>query len=205
MKLARHLVFAGAVSAIFSGAALAEPIVFQLDNVVTEGGLFLTVQTYVPEFPLIGSGDVDFAAGTGVVNLPDYQIFIDINDDGADARLDVTNWQQTITGIDGVGNVTSIGSGSVVCTIVGGIGELVCPSVAPTVLGWPPQSGDLPSSAVINPGAETITVVDNSVSAAGTISQFFSYNAPEPAGAAGPALGVAVLAWLKHRRNRPRH
>jgi hypothetical protein len=108
---------------------------------------------------------------------PDYQIFIDINDDGDDARLDVTNWQQTITGIDGVGNVTSIGSGSVVCTIVGGIGELVCPSVAPTVLGWPPQSGDLPSSAVINPGAETITVVDNSVSAAGTISQFFSYNA----------------------------
>jgi hypothetical protein len=205
MKLARQLVLAGAVSAVFSGAALAEPIVFQLDNVTTEGGTFLTIQTYVPAFPLIGSGDVDFATGIGVLNLPDYQIFIDINNDGADARIDITNWQQTVTAIDAIGNVTSTASGSVVCTVVGGIGELVCPTVVSTPQSWPPPNGDLPSAAVIDPGAGTITVTDNTISAAGTITQFYSYSAPEPAGAAGSALSVAVLAWLWRYRGHRRH
>lgn len=205
MKLARQLMLVGAVSVAFSGASLAEPIAFQLDNVTTEGGNFPTIQTYVPAFPLIGSGDVDFQSGTGVLNLPDYQIFLDINNDGSDARLDITNWQQTVTAIDGSGNITSTGSGNVACTIVGGIGELVCPTVAPTVPSWPPPSGDLSSSAVLDPGARTIIVVDNSIAAAGTITQFYSYTAPEPGGAAGHALGMAVLAWRWHRRGHRRH
>jgi hypothetical protein len=205
MKFARQLVLAGAVSAVFSGAAVAESIVFQLDDVTTEGGTFLTIQTYVPAFPLIGSGDIDVETGSGVLNLPDYQIVIDINNDGPDAELDVANWQQTVTAIDGIGNVTSTGSGSVICTIVGGIGELVCPTVSPTIASWPPPDGDLDSSAVIDPVARTITVIDNSIAAAGTITQFYSYTVPEPGGAAGPALGVAVLTWLSRGRGRRRH
>jgi hypothetical protein len=204
MKLARQLVLASAVSLAFAGATLAEPIVFQLDDVTTVGGTFPTIQTYVPAFPLIGSGDLDLENGTGVLNLPDYEIFLDINDDGDDARLDVTNWQQTVTAIDESGNITATGSGSVACTIVGGIGDLVCPTVAPTVAGWPPPDGDLDSSAVIDPVAGTITVVDNSIAAAGTITQFYSYTVPEPGGAAGPALGAAVLAWLWRRRGHRR-
>lgn len=204
MKLARQLVLAGAVSVAFSGATLAEPITFQLDDVITAGGVFPTIQTYVPAFPLIGSGDIDFETGTGVLELPDYQIFLDVNDDGDDARLDVTNWQQTVTGIDELGNITTTGSGSVVCTPVGGIGDLVC-GTAPDIASWPPPNGDLQSSAVIDLDAGTIIVVDNSVSAAGTITQFYSFTVPEPEGAAGSALAAAVLAWLSHRRGHRRH
>lgn len=201
MKLARHLLSVAALFALSTGAASAVPIIFQLDSVTAVGAAFPSSQTYTPGLPLVGSGDIDFGAGTGFVTLPDYSIVIDVSLDGDDAQIDVTNWMQTITSIDGSGNIVSVGSGSSICTVLGGIGAFVCPGIAPTIPGWPPADGpSLVSSAVIDTGLQTITVIDNSLPAGGEITSVYSYTiVPEPSTALLVMGGLIALGGVRRR------
>jgi hypothetical protein len=195
----RRLVLATIASMTSAGLASAVPITLSLDSVTSAGGAFPTVQTYVPPLPLSGSGNIDFGLGTGTLSLPDYSIILDVSGDLVlDAQLDITGWTQTITSIDGSGNITSMGGGSVACTVLGGIGGLVCGATPTTVAGWPPASGGTPSSAVIDTFAQTITVIDTSADAtAGVITQNYSYSiVPEPGTAlllGGGLVGFGVL------------
>jgi hypothetical protein len=196
MKLARRLLSTASLFVMCTGVATAVPITFQLDNVTAVGGTATASTTYVPSFPLIGSGNIDFGTGTGSVTLPDYSLFIDVNLDGDDAQVDITNWSQTITAIDGSGNITSTGGGEAACTVLGGIGSFVCPTVSPTIAGWPPADGpELLSSAVIDEILQTITIIDNSSPVAGTVTQFYSYTiVPEPSTAFLLLGGLALMA-----------
>lgn len=204
MKLARLLGLAAALFTMSSGAATAvvEPIAFFLDGVSIVGGAFPTSQTYTPGFSLVGSGSIDTATGLGTVTLPNYSIFIDINLDGDDVRLDIDNWSQTITAVDGSGNVTSTGGGTTSCTVLGGLGGFVCPTVLPTVAGWPPADGaSLTSSAVIDLGLRKLVVTDNSNAAGGTITQFYAWSVvPEPNTALLLGSSLAGLGMLNRRR-----
>ena len=188
----------------FAPMAAATEIDVQLDEILIEGG-FETTQTYVPDFPILGMGELDLDAGTGTIDLSDYMNFIDLafNGVGNEARIDLMDWQQTITAIDVDGNITSTGSGSTACESFTGIGETLCGSVPPTIEGWPPPDGEaLLSSAVIDTEAQTIVVIDNSVALAGTITSSYSYTVvPEPeAGLLGMA-GLITLAALVARRS----
>ncbi len=188
---------------LVAGVASATPVVFQLDDVTIVGGSFPTSQTYSPPFPIVGSGNLDPGAGTGFLTLPDYSIVIDVNLDGPDARLDVSNWSQTITSIDGDGNITSTGGGTTTCMVLGGIGSFICPTVPPNIAGWPPaDSASALSSAVLDETLQTITVIDNSSAAAGTVTQFYSYTiVPEPGTVLLLAGGLVGLG-LGRRRGR---
>lgn len=197
-KLILHLVALSAITLFFAGSASAIPINLQLDNVTTMGGTFPTLTTYSPGFPITGSGDIDFGTGTGSISLIDYSSTLDINIDTVlDVRLDITNWSQTITAIDGSGNITSTGGGAVACTVLGGLGGFVCPSVPTTVAGWAPADGaTLFSSAILDTGAQTIVIVDNSNAAGGTVTSYYSYSVvPEPGTAlliGGGLIGLSL-------------
>ncbi len=188
---------------LVAGVASATPVVFQLDDVTIVGGSFPTSQTYSPPFPIVGSGNLDPGAGTGFLTLPDYSIVIDVNLDGPDAQLDVSNWSQTITSIDGAGNITSTGGGTTTCTDLGGFGSFICPTVPPNIAGWPPADrASALSSAVLDETLQTITVIDNSSAAAGTVTQFYSYTiVPEPGTVLLLAGGLVGLG-LGRRRGR---
>ena len=195
MKLLRRLLVIASLVVLSTTGATAVPISFQLDSVTAVGAAFPAGQTYSPGLPLVGSGNIDFGAGTGTVSLPDYSIVIDVDFDGDDAQIDVTGWTQTITSIDGSGNIVSIGGGSASCTVLGGIGAFVCPGIATSIAGWPPVDGpSLVSSAVIDTGLQTITVVDNSLPAGGEITSVYSYSiVPEPSTALLLLGGLAVM------------
>jgi hypothetical protein len=188
----------------------ATEIDFQLDDIVIVGAPFETTQSYVPEFPILGSGDLDFGLGTGTLMLSDYANFIDLvaNGVGDDAQLDIEGWMQTITDIDIDGNITSTGGGTASCTGFTMIGGTICGSVPPDIAGWPaPDGAELASSAVIDEEAQTITVIDNSIALAGTVTASYSYTiVPEPhAGSLGLAslFGLFLLASSRRagRRN----
>jgi hypothetical protein len=191
---------------LFANVAAAVPIILQLDSSTTVGGALPVLQDFTPTLPLIGSGDIDFGTGTGTLTLPNYSITLDTGFSGPDgiddALITTTNWSQTITSIDGSGNITSTGGGSVSCQFLGGIGGLICPSVSTVVAGWPAADGvSLTSSAIIDTVAQTIIVIDNSNSQAGTITQQFSYSiVPEP----GTALlmGGGLIGLAMRRRTR---
>jgi hypothetical protein len=203
MKLLRRLALATTAAMMCAGLASAAPITFSLDNVTAVGGAFPTSQTYLPALPLTGSGNIDFGLGTGTLGLPDYSVILDVGMDAVlDAQLDITGWTQTITSIDGLGNITSTGGGSVACTNLGGFGGLVCGSTPPTVAGWPPASGGSPSSAVIDTLAQTITVIDTSADGtAGTITQSYSYSiVPEPGTAWLVGAGLVGFGTIGRRR-----
>jgi hypothetical protein len=196
MKLALRLLVTASLSVMLTGAASALPVSFRLLDVTTVGAAFPSTQTYVPGFPIVGSGDIDFGAGTGTLTLPDYSVVIDLDLSGAgdDFRLDISGWSQTITSIFS-GNVTSVGGGTTTCVVLGGIGGSVCPTIPTTVAGWPPADGTLASSAILDEVAQTITIIDNSNANAGTVTSVYGYNAvPEPSTALLLLGGLGVMA-----------
>jgi hypothetical protein len=203
MKRIRASIFFGLFLLLTSPSiGLATPIVFQLDGVTIVGELFATTQTYNPVFPIVGSGDLDLGAGTGTVSLQDYTIAIDVllTAGGTDALVTMAGWNQTITAIDGSGNLTSTGGGTPSCANLGGVGNLVCGALPPTVSGWAPLDGASPSSAVIDMFAQTITIVDNSNATAGTITQLYSYTfVPEASTALLLGMGLLGLGVAGRR------
>ena len=204
MKIMRQMLLTAAVFSMSAGVASAIAVQFQLDNVTQSGGSNPSSQSYTPNFPIVGSGDIDFATGLGTVSLPNYSVVIDVNTNSVDdVQLDIAGWSQTITAVDGSNNITSTGSGTVTCTVLGGIGSFVCPTIATSVVGWPPADGSLLlSSAVIDLLAQTIVITDNSSdSLAGTITQYFSYGViPEPG--TGILVGSALLGLGLNGRRR---
>ena len=208
MKLVRHLLLITILLLVAGiASAVSIPITLQLDSVeFTVVGQFPSSQTITPTPPFAGapgSSDIDLGAGTGTLTLPDYTVSIDLEltGPGEDALLSITSWTQTITAIDGLGNITSTGGGSVACTPPA---SLVCTITPTTVQGWPPPDGPtLLSSAVIDAVAQTITVVDSSAEgSAGQITSLYSYTIiPEP----GTALllgGGLVGIWVAGRKRR---
>ncbi len=207
MKRIRRIVFTAALSLMFAGAASAVPIELTLQSVDSTGGIMPSVTTYDPVLPIVdATSSIDFATGTGILNLPDYSTTITLDGGTGTARIDIANWRQTITSINIAGHIQSIGSGSSTCTDLGGLGSAVCALVATTVAGWPPpNSGSNISSAVINPGAGTITVVDKSMfDMGGTITMNFTYEPiatiPEPSTALLLGGGLAGLGMAGRRR-----
>jgi hypothetical protein len=202
MKTVHHLILTGILTVSFCGRASAVPINFQLDNVTIVGATMASTQTYVPGFPITGSGDIDFGLGTGWLSLSDHSIIIDIEvtGPGADAQIDVSGWGQTITSIDVSGNITSTGSGAYSCPYV----PETCTVGPPANTGWPPADGGSPSSAVIDTGLQTITVIDNSNDAyTGTVTQLYSYTivpTPEPGTATLVGGGLVVFGLISRRR-----
>lgn len=200
MILLTRLVLTCVLSIFLAGAASAVPITFQLDNVTAVGGSFPTSQTYVPSFPIVGSGNIDFGLGTGTLSLPNHSVILDVGNNAIlDAQLNISGWTQTITAIDGLGNITSTGGGSVACVVLGGLGGFVCPGVPPTVGGWPGAGG---STAVLDQMTQTIVVTDISQLAnAGTITQYYSYTiVPEPSTGLLVASGVFAFGLYSRRR-----
>lgn len=204
MKRFQHLLLASALSVLFVSAASAVPVDFTFLSTSTVGGAFPTTQTFSPTLPIAGSGNIDFVAGTGTLSLPDHSVTLDItnNAGGADARLDISGWSQTITSIDLLGNIESNGGGAVACTNLSGFGNLICAAASTTVAGWPPPDGaTLPSSAVLNTQFQTITVIDNSDANAGRITSVYSYAiVPEPGTALLLGGGLIAMAMGRKRR-----
>ena len=203
MKRFRHLLLASALSVLFAGAASAVPVDFTFLATTTSGGAFPTNQTFVPSLPIFGSGNIDFASGTGTVTLPDHSVTLDIlSTPGPDARLDISGWTQTITSIDVLGNIESIGGGTVGCADLGGFGSIVCELASPTVAGWPPVDGaSALSSAVLDTVFQQIIVVDNSDANAGQITSLYSYSiVPEPGTALLLGGGLMAMAMGRKRR-----
>jgi hypothetical protein len=203
MKRLRHLLLASALSVVFAGAASAVPIDFTFLGSTTVGGAFPTDQTFVPSLPLSGSGNIDFASGTGTLTLPDHSITLDIlSTPDLDARLDISGWTQTITSIDILGNIESTGGGTVGCEDLGGFGNFICPAAIGPVAGWPPADGaSAASSAVLNTGFQRITVIDNSDPNAGRITSVYTYTiVPEPGTALLLGGGLMAMAMGRSKR-----
>jgi hypothetical protein len=205
MKRFRFLLLASALSVLFAGVASAVPISFTFLGSNTVGGAFPTEQTFVPSLPLLGSGNIDFASGTGTLALPDHSITLNIlSTPNPDARLDVSGWTQTIMSIDVLGNIQSAGGGAVGCTDLGGggFGSFICAAASPTVAGWPPADGaTAASSAVLNTEFQRITVIDNSDPNAGRITSVYTYTiVPEPGTALLLGGGLMAMAMGRKRR-----
>jgi hypothetical protein len=207
--MSRRLLLMTLLFAAPAGLASAGPITLSLDSISVVGAALPVTQRLFPPIggPVtgaVGSSNIDFGMGTGTLTLPNYFVLLDLSSDGTnDANLNIQNWQQTITAIDPGGNITSTGSGSVICNPLDPtLGPLVCGAVPPTVADWPPADGaSLLSSALINPALQTITVVDNSNATAGTVTTFYSYTlVPEPGSAMLAGLGFAGLAIMRRRQ-----
>ncbi len=215
MNLARHLLLLAA-SLFVAGGAWAAPVVFTFESATSFDAQFGSSQTFTPELPFSGSGDIDEAGGTYDVTLPTFTIVIDVLAvPGDDAEIETTGWGQVGTFTPGAGeqdlNGTSA-SGTSTCTdLGGGLGGLVCAEVPPNILPWPP-TGDAgptlgPPGAFIDtadgPGYDgTIRVVEAFDSNGGQLENIYRYSflsVPEPATTA-MLLGAGFALLLARRR-----
>jgi hypothetical protein len=204
LRIVRRLALAALLlTTVWAGAASATPITLSLDSIEIVGAAFPVEQTTTPTTP-IGLGDIDFGLGTGWLKMLSYTTHINVttNVPVIDADLDIQGWTQTISSIDGSGNITSSGIGQVTCTSYNFIGNFVCGAAPPTVAGWPPPDGaSLTSSAVLDEGLMQIVVVDNSNASAGTVTSTYSYAiAPEPSTGMLTALGLVAFSVVSRRR-----
>lgn len=194
----------GAFAVVWAGAAGASPVTIELVASETFDAQFPSYITWDPALPMSGTGDIDEAAGTYSVNLPDFSVTVDILTDGAaDIEVATTNWGQDGTFAGGLGGAISGSSstGTVVCTVLGGVGSAVCPNILPTVPSWP-VTGDPGAtlgapSASIDIDAKTITIVHGlDPTGGGQVRNTYSYaHAPPMIPVIGP-LGASVLTSL---------
>jgi len=205
MRLIQSLILTSVLFLGFAEASLATPVHFQLDSIEVVGGAATTTETYSQPFPILGTGDLDLETGLGTLFLDDYSVLIDIGANGIDdAWIDYIGIGYTITSVDGLGNLIATGHGSVSCTpLTSPVGGQVCAVAAGDVEGWPPpdgHSGHL-SSAIIDLGAQTITVVDASNwDSGGTITAIYSYSEiPEPSAVLLIGIGLSGLAVAGRR------
>jgi hypothetical protein len=204
MKCVRVLLV-GVLVMLLAGAAAAAEVSFQLVTSETFDAQFPSIMTWNPELPMVGTGDVDEAAGTYSLSLPDFTVTIDVFSDHApDVDVTTTNWSQTGTFAGGVGGAISGSSatGTVVCVVHGGRGSAVCPDISPDVPTWPPTGATGTTlgapSASIDIEANTITVVHGFDASGGQVQNSFIYGPPIPppmVPAMGP-LGASLLASL---------
>jgi hypothetical protein len=204
MKSLRRLALGALLLATFrGGTASATPITLTLDSISIVGSAVPVVQTTTPGTPF-GVGDIDFGLGTGWLTMANYTTHINAttNVPVIDADLDIAGWTQTISSIDGSGNITSLGAGSVTCTSFNFIGNFVCDAAPPAVAGWPPPDGvSLGSSAILDEGLMQIVVVDNSNASAGTVTTKYGYAiVPEPSTGMLTALGLVAFSVVSRRR-----
>jgi len=213
MRLTRALILVSTLS-LFAGSASADPVTFTFESATTFDAGFETTTTFTPTLPFDGSGDVDEAAGTYDVGLPDFEILLDVLADATlDAEILTAGWGQTGSWTPGVGEIpitSSSTTGTVTCTNLGGLGGLVCDSVPDTVEPWPPVGAGGPTLG--DPGAwiDTAdgpdydgTIIVNEVFDAngGQLQNIYRYTfVPEPG--AMLMLGTGVLAlFLVGRKN----
>jgi hypothetical protein len=206
MKQFRSTFLAGVLLSLLAAptarATIVDTIDLELVSINAVGGTLIVFITYDPPLPIPGTGLLNDPLTKGDLEIDDYSSFIDLSGDGDDVELEIADWGQKITAIDGLGNITSTGRGTVNCIVVGGIGGLICGTVDPDVGGWPPADGSLgTSSAVIDDGAQTIVVVDNSNVQAGTITSTYTYTiVPEPAAGAQLLAGLCgIIVMARHR------
>jgi hypothetical protein len=208
MKLARHLILTASISMFFAGSAWAAvvPITVELTSVTAVDAAVDLIQAYTPPLPITGGyGNLDVAGGSGWLRMPDYDFTIDaLADATIDSEVNVSGWLQIITGIDGGNNVTTTGIGLVTCVDAGGgFGTLVCDNIPTDVMGWPPPDGEiLLSSAIIDTGAQTFTVIDNSNALAGTVTSIYTYGLAVPEPSTALLLGAGLIGFAALRRQR---
>ncbi|MCP3986519.1 MAG: PEP-CTERM sorting domain-containing protein [bacterium] len=148
---------------------------------------FPSTQAFTPSLPFNGSGDIDEAAGTYSLSLPDFSIVLDIVAlPGDDAQLDTTGWSQTGTFAGGVGGALTgtAATGNTTCTdLGGGLGGLVCAAFPAATAPWPPTGASGTTlgapSATINIATNTITIVEAWDANGGQVRSTYTY-VPEP-------------------------
>jgi hypothetical protein len=191
-----------ALTVIWAGSAAAAGVTFELVASETFDALIAPTLTWTPELPMSGSGDIDEAAGTYSLNLPDFTVNLDITSGGTgDAEVSTTNWGQVGTFAGGAGGAMtgSSSTGTVSCVALGGFGGSICSFVAPTVPTWPvmgdPGSTLGAPSATIDISTNTIVIVHGYMDGGGQVRNTYTYAlVPEPGTALLMGLGLAGLA-----------
>jgi hypothetical protein len=203
MRLASRLMLVSLIS-LLPGVASALPATVTFESATTFDARFPSTQTFTPPLPFSGTGDVDETAGTYTISLPEFTIVLDIVAiRGDDASVVTTGWGQTGSWTPGPGEVpitSSSATGTVACTSLGGLGDLVCDSVPDSIAPWPPTGASGPTlgetgawiDTTDGPGYDgTIIVNEKFDSSGGQLQNVYRYSlAPEPT--ATPTITDAV-------------